>query len=140
MRIDAAAASGRTRSAVVFLIAGQSNAVGCGVLSPELHARLRNDQNRPLAPDSTAKDAGLPTNADNYSHSYIWVPDDGLRRVNPHENLKPAKPATPGHGMELPVIRELEKRFPQNDIFVIKYGPGATTLHRDWNPAQQDGD
>jgi hypothetical protein len=42
--------------------------------------------------------------------------------------------------VELPVVRELEKRFPRNDIFVIKYGPGATTLHRDWNPEKQDGD
>ena len=38
------------------------------------------------------------------------------------------------HGMELPVVRELEKRFPENDIFVIKYARGGSNLHRQWDP------
>jgi hypothetical protein len=41
--------------------------------------------------------------------------------------------------MELPVIRELESRFPNHDIFVVKHAVGGTSLHRHWNPAQIDG-
>jgi len=43
------------------------------------------------------------------------------------------------HGMELPVIAEMEKRFPGNDIYVVKYGLGATNLNHDWNPQRTDG-
>ena len=39
--------------------------------------------------------------------------------------------------MELPVVRELEKRFPMNDIFVIKYAHGGSNLYRHWNPENQ---
>ena len=126
--------------AIVFLVAGQSNAGGCGVLSPELHKSLGNHIERPPVSGSTAKEMGLPTDPEDYTHSYIWVPGGCFQRIDPNRNTKPDKPETPGHGMELPVVHELENRFPQNDIFVIKYGPGATTLHRDWNPHQQDGD
>lgn len=129
-----------TRPALVFLVAGQSNAGGCGVISPELHRERGNHIERPLVPGSTAKEMELSTNPDDYTHCHIWVPDHGFERIDPYRNLKPAKPGTPGHGVELPVVRELEKRFPGNDIFVIKYGPGATTLHRDWNPERQDCD
>ena len=130
----------KTSSALVFLVAGQSNAGGCGVISPELHRELGNHIERPLVPGSTAKEMGLSTNPHSYTHSYIWVPNSGFQRIDPNGNLKPDKPGIPGHGIELPVLRELERRFADNDIFVIKYGPGATTLHRDWNPRQQDGD
>lgn len=130
----------KNRTALVFLVAGQSNAGGCGVLSRELHRERGNHIERPLVPGSTAKEMGLPTNLEDYTHSYIWVPDDGFQRIDPNRNTKPDKPGIPGHGMELPVVRELEKRFPDNDIFVIKYGPGATTLHRDWNPEQPDSE
>jgi hypothetical protein len=125
------------RPAIVFLVAGQSNAGGCGVISPELHESLGHHKTRPLIPGSTAKEMGLSTDPKDYTHSYIWVPASGFQRVDPNRNTKPD---ARGHGMELPVVRELEKRFPENDIFVIKYGPGATTLHRDWNPKEQDGD
>ena len=128
------------RTALVFLVAGQSNAGGCGVISPELHRARGNHIERPLVPDSTAKEMGLSTNREDYTHSYIWVPGDSFQRIDPNRNAKPDKPDTPGHGIELPLVRELEKRFPEKDIFVIKYGPGAVTLHRDWNPALQNGE
>ena len=124
----------------MFLVAGQSNAGGCGVLSPELHRERGNHIERPLVPGSTAKEIGLSTDPKDYEHSYIWVPDYGFYPIDPFTNAKPDKPGVPGHGLELPVIRALETRFPDNDLFVIKYGPGATTLHRDWNPDQQDGE
>ena len=128
----------KKRPAIVFLVAGQSNAGGCGVASPEAHEAQGFHIERPLVPRSTAKEAGLSTNPDDYTHSYIWVPDHGFERIDPNRNAKPGKPDTPGHGMELPVLRELEKRFPENDIFVIKYGPGATNLHEQWNPETQN--
>jgi len=40
--------------------------------------------------------------------------------------------------MELPVVCELEKRFPENDIYVIKLGVSATELFHDWNPERSD--
>jgi len=65
--------------AIVFMVAGQSNAGGCGIFSPEMH------------------------------------------------------------GMELPVVYRLEKRFPDNDIYIIKHGPSGRNLHTDWNPSREGG-
>jgi len=128
-------------AAIVFLVAGQSNAGGCGVLSPEVHKAMGRDKKRPLVLGSTAKEIGLSTDAADYTRSYIWVPDEGFQRLDPQTNARP----TSGylnqkwHGMELPVIRELQKRFPENDIYVVKYGPGGTNLHHQWNPTRTDG-
>ena len=126
------------RPAIVFLIAGQSNAGGCGVFSPEVHKALGRHKERPLVPGSTAKEIGLSTDAADYTHSYMWVPEKGFQRADPDTNVRPLEPNIRMHGMELPVIRELEKLFPKNDIFVIKLGPGATNLHHDWNPQLDD--
>jgi len=126
------------RPAIVFLLAGQSNAGGCGVLSPEIHEARGCHVSHPLVPGSTAKEVGLPTNADDYTHSYIWVPDQGFQAIDPNRNAKAEKTEIPGHGMELPVLHELEERFPENDLFVIKYGPGGTNLHEEWNPETQN--
>ena len=43
------------RSAIVFLVAGQSNAGGCGVFSPEVHKAMGRQKDRPLVPGSTAE-------------------------------------------------------------------------------------
>lgn len=128
------------RAALVFLVAGQSNAGGCGVLSPEVHRELGLHKKRPLVPGSTASEVGLSTDPVDYSHSYMWVPNKGFQAANPETNVRPTKLNSKMHGMELPVIRELEKRFPDNDIFVVKHGPGATTLHHDWNPKRKNGE
>ena len=69
----------KKRPAIVFLVAGQSNAGGCGVISPEAHEARGCHIERPLVPGSTAKEVGLSTNPDDYTHSYIWVPDHGFR-------------------------------------------------------------
>jgi hypothetical protein len=123
------------RPALVFLVAGQSNANGCGVLSPEIHAEDGLAQKRPLIPGTTASEIGLPIDADAYSHSHIWAPDEkAFQAVDPTRNLFPPKLDERGHGMELPVVRELEKRFPETDIFVIKYARGGSNLFRHWNP------
>lgn len=124
------------RPAIVFLVAGQSNAGGMGVLSPEQYVQ----KHPPLVPGSTAREVGLSIDAADFTHSYIWVPKVGFERVNPATNLKPSKPADVQHGIELPVVAELEKRFPNNDIYVIKWGPGSRSLHDHWNPAKPNGE
>jgi hypothetical protein len=133
------------KPAIVFLVAGQSNAEGTGVLSPQTHAALgrhdgtKGQKRRPLTPMSTASEIGLPIRASDYTHSYIWVPEQGFSGVDPETNLRPSSLHSKWHGMELPVIRELENRFPNNDIFVVKHALGGTSLHRHWNPTQSDG-
>jgi len=121
--------------AILFLIAGQSNAGGCGVISREAHEKRGRNKKRPLINGSTAVEVGLSVDAADYTHSYMWVPTRGFQCIDPKENVRPTALNGNWHGMELPVIRELEKRFPDNDIFVVKYGPGGTNLHTQWNPA-----
>lgn len=125
--------------AIVFMVAGQSNAGGCGVSSPEMHKELGRDKGRPLVPGTTASEVGLPTDAAAYTHSYIWMPKTGFERLDPMVNTRPDKRGMKMHGMELPVVHRLEKRFPDNDIYVIKHGPSGRNLHTDWNPTREDG-
>lgn len=129
----------RTRSfnkpALVFLVAGQSNAQGCGVLSPQIHEQDGLAKRRPLVSGSTATEIGLAIEAAAYTHSYVWAPTiKDFQPVDPRSNLMPPKLNERRHGMELPVVRELEKRFPENDIFVIKHAHGGSNLYRHWNP------
>ena len=125
--------------AIVFLVAGQSNAGGCGVYSPEMHKELGRDEKRPLVPGTTASEIGLPTDAAAYTHSYIWMPKTGFERLDPMVNTRPPERGMKMHGMELPVAHRLEKRFPDNDIYLIKHGPSGRNLHTDWNPAREGG-
>lgn len=127
------------RPAILFLVAGQSNAGGCGIYSPEQHEELGRAKKRPLVPGSTALEVGLSTDAADYTHSYIWMPDEGFQRLDPAVNTRPITPGSKMHGMELPVVAELEKRFPDNDIYVVKLGPSGANLHHDWNPERTDG-
>jgi len=126
------------KAAVVFLVAGQSNAGGCGIFGQEAEQRPSWGLDRVFPQGSTADAVGLPTKASDYTHSYIWMPDTGFERFDPWENTRPPKRGTKVHGMELPVLHELEKRFPDNDLYVIKYGPSGRNLYRDWNPEQED--
>lgn len=120
--------------AIVFMVAGQSNAGGCGIYSPEMHRELGREEKRPLVPGTTAAEVGLPTDAAAYTHSYIWMPDAGFERLDPMVNSRPPQRGQKMHGMELPVVHRLEKRFPDNDIYIIKHGPSGRNLHTDWNP------
>ena len=36
-------------------------------------------------PGSTAKEMGLSTKPEDYSHSYIWVPDHGFQNIDPNK-------------------------------------------------------
>jgi len=92
-----------------------------------------------LIPGSTAVEVGLSVDAADYTHSYMWVPKRGFQRMDPKTNVRPITMNGNTHGMELPVIAELEKRFPENDIYVVKYGPGGTNLHHDWNSQRTNG-
>lgn len=125
--------------AIVFLVAGQSNAGGCGIYSPEMHKALGRHKRRPLVPGTTAAEIGLSTDASDYTHSYIWMRDAGFERLDPMLNTRPDKPGNKMHGMELPVVNQLEKRFPDNDIYVIKHGPSGRNLYHDWNPGRDNG-
>jgi hypothetical protein len=127
------------KPAIVFLVAGQSNAGGCGIFGQELEKRPRWGAERVFPEGSTADAVGLPTDASDYTHSYMWMPDTGFERFDPWVNTRPPKRNTKVHGMELPVIHELEKRFPDNDIYVIKYGPSGKSLHSAWNPDVEKG-
>jgi hypothetical protein len=120
--------------ALVFMVAGQSNAGGCGVYSPEMHKELGRDKERPLIPGTTAAEVGLPTDAAHYTHSYIWMRNTGFERLDPMVNTRPDKRGIKMHGMELPVVHYLQRRFPDHDIYVIKHGPSGRTLFHDWNP------
>jgi len=125
--------------AIVFMVAGQSNAGGCGIYSPEMHKELGRDKQRPLVPGTTAAEVGLPTDAAAYTHSYIWMPDTGFERLDPMVNTRPPQRDQKMHGMELPIVHRLEKRFPDNDIYIIKHGPSGRNLHHDWNPGREGG-
>jgi len=127
------------KPALVFLVAGQSNAGGCGIYSPEMHKELGRDKHRPLVPGTTAAEIGLSTDAADYTHSYIWMRDTGFERLDPMVNTRPNKPGQKMHGMELPVAYRLQELFPDHDIYVIKHGPDGRTLHHDWNPNRDDG-
>ncbi len=95
--------------ALVFLVAGQSNAGGRGVLSPDMHRALGRRKDRPLTPGTTAAEIGLATEAADFTHSCMWVPGQGFQHVDPRTNLRATRPDAGWHGIELPVLRELEK-------------------------------
>lgn len=124
------------RAAIVFMVAGQSNAGGCGIFGQEAEKRPVWGKDRIFPEGSTADAVGLPTDAADYTHSYMWMPNTGFERFDPWVNTRPPKRGTKVHGMELPVLHELEKRFPENDLYVIKYGPSGKNLYKDWNPEQ----
>ncbi|QDU97380.1 sialate O-acetylesterase [Lignipirellula cremea] len=126
------------RAAIVFMVAGQSNAGGCGVFGQKEEERPVWGKDRDFPRGSTADAVGLPTNAADYTHSYIWMPDAGFERFDPWVNTRPPKRDARVHGMELPVLHELEERFPDNDLYVIKYGPSGRNLYKDWNPEQEN--
>jgi hypothetical protein len=125
------------KPAIVFLVAGQSNAGGHGLQSPELYQKLEpgHAQKMPHIPGTTAKDVGYPYQAKDY-RSKIWMPKkNSFQPMDPATNLRHGYSRIGCfHGMELPVVDELEERYPENDIYVIKYGPGWTNLYTQWNP------
>jgi hypothetical protein len=123
--------------AIVFMVAGQSNAGGCGIYSPEMHKELGREEARPMVPGTTASEIGLPTDAAAYTHSYIWMPKTGFERLDPMVNTRPDKRGQKMHGIELPMAHRLETLFPDNDIYFLKHGPSGRNLHTDWKPGRE---
>jgi hypothetical protein len=117
--------------ALVFLIAGQSNAGGVAAFSPETNVRSGMAGKHPTLPGSTAKEVGIPTNSESYPRSYIWG-RGGFERLMPGKNLKGGYRDPNRHGIELPMAMLLEKAHPDADKFFIKHGPGGHNLHTQW--------
>lgn len=84
--------------AIVYIVAGQSNVGGCGVYSPEMHKALGRDKKRPLNSGTTTAEAGLSTRAEDYTHSYIWIPDKNFERMDPMVTNRPIEPGMKRHG------------------------------------------
>jgi hypothetical protein len=119
--------------ALVFLIAGQSNAGGVAAFSAETNAKAGMQNKHPVNPGSTAKDVGIPTTKEAYPRSYIWKPRNGpFERLTPGKNLQTCYRDPWRHGIELPMAMLLEKRYPKTDKFFVKHGPGGHNLHTQW--------
>ena len=117
-------------TALVFLIAGQSNAGGVAAFSPESNEKSGMAGKHPTTPGSTAKEVGIPTTMDAYPRSFIW--GRGFERLTPGRNLKGGYHDPSRHGIELPMAMLLEKKHPDADKFFIKHGPGGHNLHTQW--------
>lgn len=120
-------------TAVVFLIAGQSNAGGVAAFSPETNAQSGMAEKHPTIPGSTASEVGIPTVRDAYPRSYFWT-GSAFERLSPgsgqYRNPYPSDPNR--HGIELPMAMLLEARYPDADKLFIKHGPGGHNLHTHW--------
>lgn len=117
--------AGETR-ALVFLIAGQSNAGGVAAFSHESNVKSGIAGKHPAIPGSTAGEVGIPITMDAYPRSHIW--GEGFERLKPGKNLKGGYKDPNRHGIELPMAMLLEEKFPDADKFFIKHGPcGAIT-------------
>ena len=119
-----------SKEALVFLIAGQSNAGGVAAFSPESNIKSGMAKKHPTIPGSTAKEAGIPITVDAYPRSSIW--GNGFERLTPGKNLKGGYHDPNRHGIELPMAMLLEKSNPNSDVYFIKHGPGGHNLHTQW--------
>ncbi len=117
--------------ALVFLIAGQSNAGGVAAFSPETNVESGMADKHPTLPGSTAKEVGIPTTSEAYPRSFIWG-KGGFECLAPGKNLKGGYHDPNRHGIELPMAMLLEEKYPGADKFFIKHGPGGHNLHTQW--------
>lgn len=123
-------AADHKKQALVFLIAGQSNAAGVAAFSPETNKKAGMHDKHPTIPGSTAVEVGIPVKADAYPRSYIW--NKGIEQLTPGKNLKAGYRDPNRHGIELPLAMLLEKQHPYADIVFIKHGPPGHNLHTQW--------
>jgi len=123
-----------SNAALVFLIAGQSNAGGVAAFSPKSNVKSGMAEKHPTIPGSTAKEMGIPTTSDAYPKSYIWKSGNSgpFERLLPGKNLRGCYNDLNRHGIELPVAQRLEKDYPSADKFFIKHGPAGHNLHTQW--------
>jgi hypothetical protein len=125
-----AAPADLSKEAIVFLIAGQSNAGGVAAFSSETNENAGMAKKHPTIPGSTAKEVGIPIVMNAYPRCFIW--GRGFERLTPGKNLKGGYNDPYRHGIELPMAMLLEKQFPDADKFFIKHGPGGHNLHTQW--------
>jgi hypothetical protein len=132
--VDSGKAKASAGEALVFLIAGQSNAGGVAAFSPETNAKAGMAKKHPTIPGSTAEEVGIPTAAAAYPRTYIWKPGQSgpFERLAPGKNLRGGYGDPWRHGIELPMAMLLEKQYPDADKFFIKHGPGGHNLHTQW--------
>jgi hypothetical protein len=132
------AATAPAREALVFLIAGQSNAGGVAALSPETNEKSGIATKHPTIPGSTAKEVGIPLTAAGYPRSYCWKASGMWVDLIPGSGYYTSPyPSDPNrHGIELPMAMLLEKKYPRADKFFIKHGPGGHNLHTQWRAGQ----
>ncbi len=90
--------------ALVFLIAGQSNAGGVAAFSPETNVKSGMAEKHPTIRGSTAAENRIPTAADAYPRSYIWT--TAFERLTPGKNLKGGYRDPWRHGLEFKVTAE----------------------------------
>ena len=126
--------TGPADEALVFLIAGQSNAGGVAAFSPESNIISGMAAQHPTIPGSTAAEVGIPITKDGYPRCYIWKPGAAgpFGHITPGENLRGCYRDPNRHGIELPIAMLLEKKYPAADKFFIKHGPGGHNLHSQW--------
>jgi hypothetical protein len=119
-----------SKEALVFLIAGQSNAGGVAAFSPETNKKAGMHEKHPTIPGSTAEEVGIPTTTEAYPRSYIWT--KSFERLAPGKNLMGGYRDPWRHGIELPMAMLLEKEYRDSDKFFVKHGPGGHNLHTQW--------
>lgn len=120
-----------SKPALVFLVAGQSNAGGVAAFSPETNKKSGMAKKYPTVAGTTAKEVGIPTTMETYPRSHIWG-GSGFERLAPGKNLKGCYKDPNRHGIELPMAMLLEKQFPDADKFFVKHGPGGHNLQIQW--------
>lgn len=123
-----------SKEALVFLIAGQSNAGGVASFSPETNKKAGWADKQPTAPGSTAQEVGIPLTAAGYPRSHFWKATGAWVALIPGSGYYTSPyPTDPNrHGIELPMAMLLEKKDPLTDKFFIKHGPGGHNLHTQW--------
>ena len=135
------------RPAIVFLIAGQSNAGGTATLSIA-HRKASGAQDFwPADPEIAGENCGVPVADEAYKNCWLCVNGKypgfrGFKPIAPASAIK-AYEKMPRHGsigpeyrhgIELPAAYRLRRQFPDHDIYVIKVSAGGSSLHTRWNP------
>jgi hypothetical protein len=116
--------------ALVFLIAGQSNAGGVAYFYPSDNPPSGNGA--ATTPGSTAEEVGIPLTAAGYPKSDFWNGSSWIDIIPGSGNYGTGYSDPYRHGIELPMAMLLEEAYPQDDKFIIKHGPGGTNLHTQW--------
>lgn len=106
----ALAAMPATAATKVFLLAGQSNMAGCGV-SSELVRTLGK----------------------------YGVKQQKVKLWDGGSSQWSALPSSYGFGPEVSFGYEMHTAFPKDDIYLVKWAQGSTSLFSDWRPGDNGG-